>query len=431
MAQVAADANANQAGYNGNQVTHQLDFIVKAGEDLILEGKERTYIRVRAGTPYTCVMLKSQRFASLFRHYAKKHGLRKEDLAYYFVDGLRNEHLSSAVSVCVTAIAPLRALFALCQDTPESVNLQPRDEVIVRRRRLSPAAAGRATEEAAEARDRFISHLAGMRECPEHMDVTFCVGESRQELRAHKFVLVAHADYFKNMFKPAGGMLEANVGRIDVPDHDVATVRRMLEYFYTNQIADLARCTAEEFVALLSISEQYQLQHLKELTETAAKRRLSTSNVAGLLVASDLLSAPGLYAACLRFVRINMHECANDEMLNLYKGLYAACLRFVRINMHDCAKDELCKEQYATCLRFVRCNMHDCANDENFRAEMMTNPELSMKIIKYISDGGVAEPESAGAAGQSNKRRRVENQAAANGGGGAAAGGGGGGGAHP
>jgi hypothetical protein len=53
-------------------------------------------------------MLKSQRFSSLFRHYAKYHGLRKDDLEYFFVNALENE------------------------DTPESVQLQRGDTSMVR-----------------------------------------------------------------------------------------------------------------------------------------------------------------------------------------------------------------------------------------------------------------------------------------------------------
>lgn len=45
-------------------------------------------------------MLKTQRFASLFRHYAKHHGLDKETLVFYFTEELQNE------------------------DTPESVHMQ-------------------------------------------------------------------------------------------------------------------------------------------------------------------------------------------------------------------------------------------------------------------------------------------------------------------
>ncbi|CAM9317507.1 unnamed protein product, partial [Phaeothamnion confervicola] len=67
-----------------------VEFVVKAAEDLILEGTERRIVRVRAGTPYSCLMLKQQRFSSLFRHYAKHHGLKKDDLAYYFTEELQN-----------------------------------------------------------------------------------------------------------------------------------------------------------------------------------------------------------------------------------------------------------------------------------------------------------------------------------------------------
>lgn len=70
-------------------------------EDLILEGSERSVIRVRAGTPYSCLMLKNQRFSSLFRHYAKHHGLRKDDLAYYFTEELQNEDTPETVYLLV------------------------------------------------------------------------------------------------------------------------------------------------------------------------------------------------------------------------------------------------------------------------------------------------------------------------------------------
>jgi hypothetical protein len=56
-------------------------------------------------------MLKTQRFFTLFRHYAKHHGLPKDDLEFFFIDPLKNE------------------------DTPESVQLQRGDTIMVRKRR--------------------------------------------------------------------------------------------------------------------------------------------------------------------------------------------------------------------------------------------------------------------------------------------------------
>lgn len=81
---------------------------MKAEEDLYLTGSENTIRRVTAETNYSCLMLKTQRFSSLFRHYAKYHGLRKDDLEYYFVNLLGND------------------------DTPETVQLQRGDTIMVR-----------------------------------------------------------------------------------------------------------------------------------------------------------------------------------------------------------------------------------------------------------------------------------------------------------
>lgn len=52
-------------------------------------------------------MLKNQRFSSLFRHYAKHHGLRKDDLAYYFTEELQNEDTPETVFLLVRAATRL------------------------------------------------------------------------------------------------------------------------------------------------------------------------------------------------------------------------------------------------------------------------------------------------------------------------------------
>ncbi|RHY19516.1 hypothetical protein DYB25_005619 [Aphanomyces astaci] len=70
-----------------------VEFTVKvmlqsASEDLILTGSERSIIRVPANNMYSCLMQKTQRFSSLFRHYSKHHGLPRECLDFFFMSGL-------------------------------------------------------------------------------------------------------------------------------------------------------------------------------------------------------------------------------------------------------------------------------------------------------------------------------------------------------
>ena len=98
----AAAPAAQQAAAPAAQRPPQdhVEFTVRASEDLFLVGTERTQLRVTKDTNYSCLMQKTQRFHSLFRHYAKYHGLRKGELE---------------VRICVPplALAQLLLVFAL------------------------------------------------------------------------------------------------------------------------------------------------------------------------------------------------------------------------------------------------------------------------------------------------------------------------------
>ena len=137
--------NAGRQGGGGNsQMNEHVEFTVKAEEDLYLTGSETTIRRVVADTNYSCLMLKTQRFSSLFRHYAKYHGLRKDDLEYYFVNPLENE------------------------DTPESVQLQRGDIIMVRKRRKPEP------PEPAADDSEFFRDMKELLDDEEHMD-TLCL----------------------------------------------------------------------------------------------------------------------------------------------------------------------------------------------------------------------------------------------------------------
>ena len=93
-------------------------------------------------------MLKTQRFSSLFRHYAKYHGLRKDDLEYYFVNPLENE------------------------DTPESVQLQRGDTIMVRKRRKPDPPEPAADDE------EFFKDMIDLLDDEEHMDAIFIINNN-------------------------------------------------------------------------------------------------------------------------------------------------------------------------------------------------------------------------------------------------------------
>jgi len=259
-----------------------VEFTVKADEDLILEGTERCIIRVRANALYSCLMLKNQRFSSLFRHYAKHHGLKKEDLAYYFTEELQND------------------------DTPETVYLQRNDEIIVRRRRPP-----KPPEPEICPVSKYFEHMSMLIHDIEHMDVTLLVGPEGIELQAHKAILVARSDCFRATFRK-GGMKESEIGVLRMEQHDVPTVSRMLEFLYTNRIQQLASCSSEELMSLLIVAEEKLLPELKALCEHEASKLISVENCAKMLCTAESYNAPQLKEACISFILDNVHEVTED-----------------------------------------------------------------------------------------------------------------------
>jgi speckle-type POZ protein len=233
-------------------------------------------------------MLKSQRFSSLFRHYAKYHGLRKDDLEYYFVNLLENE------------------------DTPESVQLQRGDTIMVRKRRKPepPEAAADDTE--------FVQDMRDLLEDDEHMDSTFVVDSV--EIKAHKCILTARAEYFKALFrtgdKNKGVSFREGSGDCIVTVEPIFTelhIRAVLEFIYTNRITDIKNVATDDLLCLLHLSDKWLLRDLKRLVEHELIRdHMSCDSVARLYGATEDFNAQRLSRACIEFIMSNLRQLAGN-----------------------------------------------------------------------------------------------------------------------
>uniref|UniRef100_A0A6U4KVI1 BTB domain-containing protein n=1 Tax=Phaeomonas parva TaxID=124430 RepID=A0A6U4KVI1_9STRA len=262
-----------------------VEFIVKADEDLYLEGSQRTIPRVRAGNQYSCLMKVQQTFNSLFRHYAKHHGLRKDDLVYYFTEQLQPD------------------------DTPASVHLLKNDEIIVRKKR----------EEEKEAMDpmcsdeTYFQNFSRLLSDTEHCDCSFVLSNEPDEepISAHKAVLTARGEYFRAAFRK-GGMRESSSSTIQIDNHVRPTVQRMLEFIYTNKVAGLSKCNANEILHTLRLAEEFLLPGLKSLCEREAKKQMNRENVVQMLFCSDKYDAEHLRCACMDFITANSEEVVSN-----------------------------------------------------------------------------------------------------------------------
>ncbi|CAB9500886.1 meprin and TRAF homology domain-containing protein MATH domain-containing protein [Seminavis robusta] len=325
-----ANNGGRQAGGGGNgQMNEHVEFTVKAEEDLYLTGSENTIRRVTAETNYSCLMLKTQRFSSLFRHYAKYHGLRKDDLEYYFVNPLENE------------------------DTPETVHLQRGDTIMVRKRR-KPEPAEPAADD-----DEFFKDMRELFEDEEHMDCTFMVHsennnnnkkrkddamdedetddtkktDSMVEIRAHKCILTARAEYFKAFFRKGytnnntnGGnnnntntatttFREAEECVIHVePDFAPCHIRYMMEFIYTNRIQSIKEISTDDLLALLHLSDRWLIRDLKRLVEhELIRNHMTIQSVARMYGATEDFHANRLSRACIDFIMDNLRQLAGNS----------------------------------------------------------------------------------------------------------------------
>ena len=80
----------------------------------------------------------------------------------------------------------------------------------------------------------------------------------------HKCILVAHSDVFRAMFSHKE-TVENTQSRLKITDFDSAIVSQMLEYLYSGELPE--EVTSENFVELMKISEKYQLELLKAISE--------------------------------------------------------------------------------------------------------------------------------------------------------------------
>jgi len=322
-----ANNNGRQGGGGaGGNMTEHVEFTVKAEEDLYLEGTENTILRVTAETNYSCLMLKTQRFSSLFRHYAKYHGLRKDDLEYYFVNPLENE------------------------DTPESVHLQRGDTIMVRKRRKPDP------PEPAADDSEFFRDMQELLEDEEHMDAVFLVHEKKKpknkgnedeektgkdsetptpmvEIRAHKCILTARAEYFKATFRKASSFVESSTATIKVdPYFEPHTIRRMLEFIYTNRISNLSQASTEEILDLLHLADVWILRDMKRLCEYELIRsHMDVDNVAKMYCATEEYRAERLSRACIEFIMENIRDVTgNASFLEEMKHYPNLCIPILK-----------------------------------------------------------------------------------------------------
>jgi BTB/POZ domain len=167
------------------------------------------------------------------------------------------------------------------------------------------------------------------------------------QIRAHKSVLTARSDYFKGLFRTNASMgtsggnskivsatVEGVGSEITSSVPSTATmafkesvestinvepifrelhIRALLEFIYTNRIADIRKMQTDDLLAILHLSDQWLLRDLKRLSEHELMRsHLSVSTVARLYCATEDLHAKRLSRACIEFIMANLRQVTGN-----------------------------------------------------------------------------------------------------------------------
>ena len=243
-----------------------------------------------SGERYPVQMQKNQSFNTLFRHYAKYHGLCKEKLVYFFVDKLKNE------------------------DTPESVHILPADEIYVETLKLTVPEKG-----IAHGNCPLGESLRSLLTDSSHSDIKLVIGRQGVELHAHKAILSARCEYFAGMFlssREGGGMQEALSGIVRFPEQNLATVQRLLEFIYTGSVSDISSLDSHSMLDLFAFADELLFSELQVLCLECTVAMLTIHNVHHIARFAHNISsmkATKLTTAIHRFIIDHIEELTNRE----------------------------------------------------------------------------------------------------------------------
>ena len=143
----------------------------------------------------------------------------------------------------------------------------------------------------------FASDFGRLLESGEGADVTLCCGAAR--FAAHALILCTRSPVFRALLR---GPLAADPAAVPVPaEINKHTLRRTLEFIYTDQLAPAFAC-AEEAQHLLNAADVYALPGLTALCERALLDGMTVENVATTLALADQHGAVRLKRAAMCFV---------------------------------------------------------------------------------------------------------------------------------
>ncbi|XP_052811518.1 BTB/POZ domain-containing protein 6-B-like [Mya arenaria] len=191
-------------------------------------------------------------------------------------------------------------------------------------------------------------------------DATFLVGEDKEEIRVHKYVLISRSPVlFRSLAKH---MLNPDV-RIDVPDMKADAFRDVLQYMYTDEF-DIH---AENAPTMLYAARKFQLKGLSSLCFQFLDAEMHDETVCKIMEQAHIYNENSLYEKCVRFIYINANSVLRKPS---FSELCAECVERI-IKADDLRAPE--EAVFEACMTW--------ANAECRRQKKQPTDEVRRKVL--------------------------------------------------
>ncbi|XP_046368501.2 BTB/POZ domain-containing protein 6-like [Haliotis rufescens] len=161
-------------------------------------------------------------------------------------------------------------------------------------------------------------------------DVTFLVGDQRETIQAHKFILVSRSVVFHAMF--CGSIPET--GQVVIPDIQTDNFKTFLRYLYTGEVA----LTPDTVLSLMYAARKYNVPGLETQCEEYCLQSLSPSNACVFLQQAVLFDKEDLKDRALLVIKSSAEvTIASEGFCELSKE----CLKLI-LKADDMRVDEIC-----------------------------------------------------------------------------------------
>ena len=147
------------------------------------------------------------------------------------------------------------------------------------------------------AKAAIVKNWKKLAETKEFHDITFVVGESQKEFKAHRLVMAAQSDVMARMLY--GKLQEGQLDVIPLPNTDPASFSSFLDFLYTGTaIVDPALMSK-----VASLADYYNVSTLKDVCFGWLRKNLSADNACSLLeFAAQYMDTDDLYKACIKMI---------------------------------------------------------------------------------------------------------------------------------